>query len=69
MRFFILYLIFVSVNGLITIPKRSLPNNSKINKQLWFKSLQIKFLSKNTTMCELCKERPRKGLYCDECKI
>ena len=67
MRFSVLYIIFVSVNSLITIPKKPLPSKLKLkNRQWWLKSLNV---NKNKAMCILCKERPRKRLNCDECKI
>lgn len=70
MRFSVLYIIFVSVNSLITIPKTPLPCKLKLkNRQCWLRSLNVNFSTKNKAMCILCKERPRKRLYCDECKI
>jgi len=70
MRIYILYVIFISVNGLLNVPKKPLPSKLKLkNRQWWLKSLNANFSTKNKAMCILCKERPRKRLYCDECKI
>lgn len=70
MRFSILYVIFISVNGLLNVPKKSAPNKLKVrSRQWWLKSLHTSSCNKKKPMCILCNERPRKRLYCDECII
>ena len=67
--FFILYIIFISVNGFINLPIKSPTDKFKVmSREWWFNKLDTKSCNKKR-MCIICKERPRKRLYCEECKI
>ena len=50
MRFSILYVIFISVNGLLNVPKKSAPNKLKVrSRQWWLKSLHASSCKKKKT--------------------
>ena len=63
MRFSILYVIFISVNGLLNVPKKSVPNKLKVrSRQWWLKSLHASSCKKKN-LCAYCVMRDPENDY------
>ena len=63
MRFSILYVIFISVNGLLNVPKKSVPNKLKLGVDNGGLRVCMPVHARKKTLCAYCVMRDPENDY------